>query len=91
MKYTKKTNITDPSIQIRILKAMDDNRPFGIFKHFKMVRILKNLKRPNVITSVDIWTYLNEKYQMEKYDSEANKVYLEGGCSFDEVLGDFQL
>lgn len=88
MKYTKKTNINDPSIQIRILKALDDNRPFGIFKHFTMVRILRNLKRPNVITSVDIWHYLNEKYEMEKYDEEANQIYLAGKCSFDEIILD---
>ncbi|RVD93324.1 hypothetical protein TUBRATIS_001430 [Tubulinosema ratisbonensis] len=88
MKYTKKTNIGDPSIQIRILKALDDNRPFGIFKHFTMVRILKNLKRPNVITSIDIWTYLTEKYDMEKYNTQANLIYLEGECFFDEILTD---
>lgn len=83
MRFTKKINIGDPAIQIRILKALDENKPFGLFKHFYMVRILRNLKRPNVITSVDIWNFLEENFDVSRYNEEADREILKMARDFD--------
>lgn len=62
MVVNKKLNYCDPAIKIRIIKALTDVKPFGIYKHFDMIRILRMMKRPNVITNESIWRYLNETY-----------------------------
>lgn len=85
MRFLKKTNVSDPTIQIRILKALDDNRPFGLFRNFYMVKILKNLKRPNVITSVDIWSFLGENFDAERYSEETDRAVFALACDFDHV------
>lgn len=85
MKFSKKTNVGDPTIQIRILKALDDNKPFGLFRNFHMVKILRNLKRPNVITSVDIWNFLGENFDVERYNEEADREIFRMAGDFDQI------
>jgi hypothetical protein len=67
MGVARKTNFSDPQIKIRILKALGEVKPFGISKHFYMVKILRNMKRPNVITAEIIWNFLNDHFPEEKY------------------------
>lgn len=69
----KKINLGDVAIQIRILRALADIKPFGLFKHFYVLRILRNLKQPNVITAKHIWDFLNSEYDIKYYDAEADK------------------
>ncbi|KAI5183901.1 hypothetical protein PAEPH01_2964, partial [Pancytospora epiphaga] len=47
----KKINLGDVTIQIRILRALADIKPFGTFRHFYMIKVLRNLKQPNLITA----------------------------------------
>lgn len=47
------------AMNIRILKALGDVRPFGPCRHFYISMILRKLKRPNVITSEMLWRFLN--------------------------------
>lgn len=89
MKFSKKINLNDHNIQIRILKALETNKPFGIFKNFYMVRVLRNLKRPNVITSHYIWTYLNLTFDMNRYDKEADAPFYENINGFDDIYVGF--
>lgn len=85
MKFSKKVSVTDPAIKIRILKALDENKPFGLFKNFYMVRILRNLKRPNVITSIDIWNFLGEHFDVDAYDKDADSAVFSAACDFENV------
>lgn len=82
----KKLNLNDPGIQIRIFKALADIKPFGAFKHFYMVRILRNLKQPNIITAKHIWEFLNIEYDIEKYDKMADLTYKNDFSIFDTIF-----
>jgi hypothetical protein len=79
----KKLNLADPAIQIRILKALEDVKPFGIFKHFYMIRIIRNLKQPNIIEAKHIWQYLETEYGTKKYDEKANSTFKNESITFD--------
>jgi hypothetical protein len=68
----KKLNLQDPAIQIRILKALEDIKPFGLFKNFHMIKIIRNLKQPNIIEAKHIWQYLDTEYGPKKYDEKFN-------------------
>lgn len=82
----KKINLSDVTIQIRILKALEDIKPFGTFKHFYMVKIIRNLKQPNIIESKHIWQYLESQYNVKKYDEKANASLKETKCFFNEIF-----
>lgn len=82
----KKLNLADPAIQIRILKALEDIKPFGVFKHFHMVKVIRNLKQPNIIESRHIWQYLEAEYDMKKYDERANFVLINETTTFGQTF-----
>jgi len=82
----KKLNLSEPTIQIRILKALEDVKPFGVFRHFYMVKIIRNLKQPNIIESKHIWQYLEAEYDMKKYNSDANQNILTDAVTFDQAF-----
>lgn len=82
----KKLNLADPTIQIRILKALEDVKPFGVFKHFHMVKIIRNLKQPNIIESKHIWQYLESEYDMKKYNADANQAITCEMRTFDQIF-----
>ena len=84
----KKLNLADPAIQIRILKALEDVKPFGIFKHFYMIRIIRNLKQPNIIESKHIWQYLEIEYGTKKYDEKTNSILKNESITFDMIFDD---
>ncbi len=88
MALEKKMNLNDHGIQIRILKALADIKPFGAFKHFYMVRILRNLKQPNIITAKYIWDFLSHEYDISKYDEIADSVFKDGDQYFDNIFDD---
>ena len=68
------------------MKALEDICPFGLFKHFYMIRALRNLKQPNVITSQHIWGFLETGFDLKKYDKEADRKINEGEKCFDEIF-----
>lgn len=82
----KKLNLADSTIQIRILKTLEDIKPFGVFKNFYMVKIIRNLKQPNIIEAKHIWQYLDSEYEMKKYDEKANSKILNDTTTFDLVF-----
>ncbi|EQB61385.1 hypothetical protein NAPIS_ORF01038 [Vairimorpha apis BRL 01] len=63
------------NITIRVLKALGRHKPFGMFRHFVMILILKKLKQPNVINCDYIWDFLYAKYDRVKIDKDINKKY----------------
>lgn len=71
----KKISNTDIAFTIRILKALAQNKPFGIFKHFIMIQVLRNLKQPNVISADDIWNLLYERYDEKKLNEDSKLKY----------------
>lgn len=81
MALIKKINSADPAIKIRIIKALGEVKPFGMLKHFKMIRILRNMKKPNVLNNQHIWTFMNENFKEEEYYQEKDEK-----ISFDEFL-----
>ena len=84
----KKLNLQDYLIHIRILKALEDIRPFGPYKNFKMIVILRNLKQPNVLNASNIWKYINDEFDVEKYEKLENDKILSMKCTFDDVFDD---
>lgn len=72
MSLVKKVNTTDINIKIRILKALATYKPFGMFKHFVMVKVLRNLKQPNAISAEDIWKFLDERYGLDNLEERAS-------------------
>ncbi|KAM0675090.1 hypothetical protein GVAV_001430 [Gurleya vavrai] len=62
--------------------ALADVKPFGLYKHFDMIRILRMMKRPNVITSEHIWNFLNEHYEESKYYKENE----DDKTAFDDIF-----
>lgn len=82
----KKLNLGDVTIQIRILKAIADVKPFGVFKHFYMARIIRNLKQPNIITARHIWEFLEAEYNTKLYDERADAVFQGETCTFDKIF-----
>lgn len=75
VKQIKKFSLTDVNITIRVLKALGRHKPFGMFRHFVMILILKKLKQPNVINCDYIWDFLYAKYDRVKIDKDINKKY----------------
>lgn len=84
----KKLNLADPTIQIRILKALEDIKPFGVFKHFHMIKIIRNLKQPNIIESKHIWMYLETEFDVKKYDEKVNSNIIKEYTTFDKIYQD---
>lgn len=82
----KKINLNDVTIQIRILKALADVKPFGVFKNFYMVRILRNLKQPNVITAKHIWEFLGSEYDIKSHDEKSDPAFKNETCFFDQIF-----
>lgn len=72
---SKKISNTDINFTIRILKALAQNKPFGIFKHFIMIQVLRNLKQPNVISVDDIWNFLYERYDEKTLIEDSKSKY----------------
>ena len=84
----KKLNLQDPAIQIRILKALEDVKPFGLFKNFHMIKIIRNLKQPNIIEAKHIWQYLETEYGSKKYDEKLNILSKIEAKTFDQTFND---
>ncbi|KAL6122706.1 hypothetical protein NUSPORA_00235 [Nucleospora cyclopteri] len=84
----KKLNLQDYLIHIRILKALENIRPFGPFKHFKLITILRNLKQPNVLTASSIWKYLNEEFEIKKYENKEREKITAMKSSFNSIFDD---
>ena len=82
----KKINLSDSSIQIRILKALGDIKPFGPFRHFFIVQMMRGLKKPNVIGSKHIWEFLEQEFEMHRYDEKATEALGQDIQTFDQVL-----
>lgn len=82
----KKLNLGDTAIQIRILKALEDVKPFGVFKHFHMIKIIRNLKQPNIIESKHIWSYLDTEFGTKKYDEKVNSLFRDRSTTFDKIF-----
>ncbi|WUR02411.1 chromatin modification-related protein EAF7 domain-containing protein (MRGBP) [Vairimorpha necatrix] len=81
--FPKKITNTDVHITIRIVKALGKHKPFGIFKQFIMLQVLKNLKQPNVISAEDIWKFLYSRYDIKKLDAITNEKYKIGSYSLE--------
>lgn len=81
MALQRKINYSDPGIKIRIIKALADEKPFGYLRHFIMIRIIRGMKKPNVISNLNIWTFINENYEEERYVKREGK-----RVSFDEIF-----
>ncbi|KAK1350304.1 hypothetical protein CWI37_1980p0010 [Hamiltosporidium tvaerminnensis] len=84
MTLTKRTNYSDAHIKIRIIKALGAIKPVGIHKHFYLVKILRNMKKPNIITADNIWTFLNTTFPVEKFDEEDFDRIFDNKMSFDK-------
>lgn len=82
----KRLNLSDATIQIRILKALEDVKPFGVFKHFYMAKIVRNLKQPNIIEAKHIWQYLDGECDVRKYDERANAPFKDANKTFDQIF-----
>jgi len=82
----KKINLEDPVIQIRILKALEDVKPFGVFRCFSMIKIIRNLKQPNIISAKHIWTFLKNEFDSDAYTQKCNLQFTELNCTFDKVF-----
>lgn len=82
----KKINLSDPTIQIRILKALEDKKPIGVFKNFYMVGVFRKLKQPNVINLKHIWQYLETQFDMKKYDERADIIFKDKQSFFSEIF-----
>lgn len=50
------------AMNIRIIKALTENKPCGALRHFSISSILKRLKKPNVITGKMFWRFLSVYY-----------------------------
>lgn len=58
------------AVNIRILKALGDVRPFGPCKHFYILLVLKKLKKPNIITPEMLWRFLSLYFDLEEKNKE---------------------
>ncbi len=85
-KEDKKVNLNDSAIQIRILKALEDVKPFGPYKHFYLVRVLNNLKSPNILTGDIFWKYLKDELNLVEEDNLENKKFESESMTFDEII-----
>lgn len=81
MALQRKINYSDPNIKIRIIKALADEKPYGFLRNFSMIKIIRGMKKPNVISNQNIWTFINEYYPEEKYVVEEIK-----RIPFDEIF-----
>lgn len=75
MSKKRKEIFNETLIKIRILRALADIKPYGALKHFYMIKISRNLKRPNIISTEDIWKFMKSKYDLERLDKEANEEF----------------
>lgn len=87
MSRKQKEIFNETLIKIRILKALGDIKPYGALKHFYMVKVLRNLKRPNVISTGDIWKFLRSKYDLDRFDREADEDLGETRLELADVFG----
>lgn len=86
MPMGKKSNKLENSIQIRILKAIAMLNIFGPFKHFSRVVILRGLKQPNVLKPALIWKFIEEEYDVKRYEQEELKKIKETQCWFNDIF-----
>lgn len=84
----RRLNLTDATIQIRIMKALEDTRPFGLFKNFYMIRALRNLKQPNIITAQHIWEFLLTGFEAAQLDATADAPVFSCAGPFENVFND---
>ena len=82
----KKINLADSSIQIRILKALGDIRPFGPFRHFYVVQVMRGLKKPNVIGAKHIWEFLEQEFELQRYNEKANEEFGHDSVAIDQIF-----
>lgn len=82
MALLRKINYADPGIKIRIIKALADEKPFGFLRHFVMVRVIRGMKKPNVISNQNIWRFMGENFPEDKFSTEETK-----RIPFDEIFG----
>lgn len=73
MSKRRKEIFNETLIKIRILKALGETKPYGALKHFYMIKISRSLKRPNIISTEDIWKFLESQYNMQSLDEEADR------------------
>jgi hypothetical protein len=85
MSQKKKQIHNETLIKIRILKALADIKPYGILKHFYMIRLSRNLKRPNIISTGDVWKFLEANYDLKMLDRMADDEIKDLVFDFDDV------
>jgi hypothetical protein len=85
MSQRKKQIHNETLIKIRILKALADIKPYGILKHFYMIRLSRNLKRPNIISTSDVWKFLEVNYDLERFDRMADEDIKDLAFDFDDA------
>ncbi|ELA47573.1 hypothetical protein VCUG_00896 [Vavraia culicis subsp. floridensis] len=81
----KRANASEPHIKIRILKALGHVTPIGIHKHLLMLKILRNMKKPNIITPENIWDFINDSFHAYKYDKEDYKRFIKQGRGYEHT------
>lgn len=89
MSIQKRQIHNDTMIKIRILKALGDTKPYGTFKHFYMIRISRFLKRPNVISTKDIWEFLKANYDLEQLDNHADEDIQDICFEMNDAISEF--
>ncbi|EJW01776.1 hypothetical protein EDEG_00367 [Edhazardia aedis USNM 41457] len=84
IKSHRKNIVVDNGIRIRIIRALAAIKPMGRYKHFKMIKILRSMKRPNVISNRHIWNFLLENFpeteyfvtQKNEYDTKFDDIFI---------------
>lgn len=77
----KKPNLNDPNIKMRILKALSSLRPVGIHKDLILLAILRNMKRPNIITVDVIQEFCNTEFEINDNNDEKIEFESWNDCS----------
>lgn len=77
----KKPNLNDPNIKMRILKALSSLRPVGIHKDLILLAILRNMKRPNIITVDVIQEFCNTEFEINDKNDEKIEFESWNDCS----------
>jgi hypothetical protein len=82
----KKINLGDVTIEIRILRALVDIKPFGVFWNFYMVKILRNLKQPNLITAANIWEFIDAECAAQRFHEAADAGIEKEVCPYEQTF-----
>ncbi|KAI4292888.1 hypothetical protein PAPHI01_2162 [Pancytospora philotis] len=71
---------------IAVHEALASLRPFGCFRNFYMVRVLRNLKPAYDFTPAQIWRFLDAMYDMPSYHKQAEQQLPAANCTFDVIF-----